>query len=41
MHHFKYFSSGFDVPAGEVFAATESPKGELSVFVVSDGSSRP
>ena len=31
IHHFKYYSEGMDVPAGDVFVGTEAPKGELSV----------
>jgi len=41
IHHFKYFSEGFHVPAGEVYAAVEQPKGELGVYIVSDGSNKP
>lgn len=41
IHHFKYFSEGFHVPAGEVYAAVEHPKGEFGVYVVSDGSNKP
>jgi len=41
IHHFKLYSEGFRVPAGEVYQAIESPKGELGVYLVSDGSSRP
>ncbi|MEZ0495604.1 NADH-quinone oxidoreductase subunit D [Sphingomonas sp. IW22] len=41
IHHFKLFTEGFHVPAGEVYVATESPKGELGVFIVSDGSNKP
>ncbi len=41
IHHFKLFSEGFHVPAGEVYAAAEAPKGEFGVYLVSDGSSRP
>ncbi len=40
IHHFKLYTEGFHVPAGEVYVATESPKGELGVFLVSDGSNR-
>ncbi len=41
IHHFKIFTEGFKVPAGEVYAAVESPRGELGVYLVSDGSSTP
>jgi len=41
IHHFKYVSHGFKVPKGEAYAAIESPKGELGVYVVSDGSEKP
>lgn len=41
IHHFKYVSHGFKVPAGEAYASIEAPKGELGVFIVSDGSERP
>jgi NADH-quinone oxidoreductase subunit D len=41
IHHFKIFTEGFKVPAGEVYAAVESPRGELGVYIVSDGSSKP
>ncbi len=41
IHHFKIFTEGFKVPAGEVYSAVESPRGELGVYIVSDGSSKP
>jgi NADH-quinone oxidoreductase subunit D len=41
IHHFKIFTDGFKVPAGEVYQAVESPRGELGMYLVSDGSSRP
>lgn len=41
IHHFKYFTEGPAVPAGEVYVATEAPKGEFGVTLVSDGTSRP
>ncbi len=41
IHHFKLYTEGFKVPAGEVYAATEAPKGEFSVYLVSDGTNRP
>ncbi len=41
IHHFKIFTEGFKVPTGEVYAAVESPRGELGCYLVSDGSSKP
>jgi NADH-quinone oxidoreductase subunit D len=41
INHFKLFSEGFNVPKGECYAYTETPKGEFGVYLVSDGSSRP
>jgi NADH-quinone oxidoreductase subunit D len=41
IHHFKIFTEGFRVPAGEAYAAVESPRGELGVYIVSDGTSKP
>jgi NADH-quinone oxidoreductase subunit D len=41
IHHFKLYTEGFHVPAGEVHVATESPKGEFGVYLVSDGSNKP
>ena len=41
IHHFKIFTEGFKVPAGEVYRAVESPRGELGCYIVSDGSSKP
>jgi NADH-quinone oxidoreductase subunit D len=41
IHHFKYFTEGFHVPAGEVYAAIESPKGEMGVYLVSTGGPKP
>ncbi|KPN62592.1 MULTISPECIES: NADH-quinone oxidoreductase subunit D [Aliiroseovarius] len=41
IHHFKLYTEGFKVPAGEVYAAVEAPKGEFGVYLVSDGSNKP
>ena len=41
IHHFKLFTEGFKVPAGEVYAAVEAPKGEFGVYLVSDGTNKP
>ena len=41
IHHFKLYTEGFHVPAGEIYAAVEAPKGEFGVFLVADGSNRP
>lgn len=41
IHHFKLFTNGIDVPAGEAYAAVESPRGELGCYMVSDGSGKP
>jgi NADH-quinone oxidoreductase subunit D len=41
IHHFKLYTEGFKVPEGEVYAATEAPKGEFGVYLVSDGTNRP
>jgi len=41
IHHFKLFTSGFKVPAGETYAAVESPRGELGMYIVSDGREKP
>ena len=40
-HHFKLYSEGHHVPAGEVYAAVEAPKGEFGVYLISDGTNRP
>jgi NADH-quinone oxidoreductase subunit D len=41
IHHFKIFTEGYKVPAGETYACVESPRGELGVYMVSDGTSHP
>ena len=41
IHHFKYFTEGFHVPEGEVYAAVEAPKGEMGVHLVSKGGPKP
>lgn len=41
IHHFKLFTEGFRVPAGETYAAIEAPKGEFGVYLISDGSNKP
>ncbi len=41
IHHFKLFTEGYRVPAGQVYSAVEAPKGEFGVYLVSDGSSKP
>lgn len=41
IHHFKLYTEGYHVPAGETYAAIESPKGEFGVYLVSDGTNKP
>jgi len=41
IHHFKLFTEGIHVPAGEVYAAIEHPKGEFGVYAISDGANKP
>lgn len=41
IHHFKLYSEGAHVPAGEAYAAVEAPKGEFGVYIVSDGTNKP
>ena len=40
IHHFKLYTEGFHVPAGDVYVATESPKGEFGVYLIADGSNQ-
>jgi NADH-quinone oxidoreductase subunit D len=41
IHHFKLYTEGFKLPAGEVYAYVEAPKGEFGVYLVSDGTNKP
>jgi NADH-quinone oxidoreductase subunit D len=41
IHHFKLFTEGYTVPAGETYAAVEAPKGEFGCYLVSDGANKP
>jgi NADH-quinone oxidoreductase subunit D len=41
IHHFKFFSEGYCVPAGDTYAVVEAPKGEFGVYLVSDGANKP
>jgi NADH-quinone oxidoreductase subunit D len=41
IHHFKLYTEGFHVPAGEVYAMVEAPKGEFGVYLVADGTNKP
>jgi len=41
IHHFKLFTEGIHVPAGEAYAAVEHPKGEFGIYLVSDGANKP
>ncbi|KAG1724864.1 NADH-quinone oxidoreductase [Suillus lakei] len=41
IHHFKLFSEGYSVPPGETYSTLEAPKGEMAVYLVSDGTNRP
>ena len=41
IHHFKLYTEGFHVPAGEAYAYVEAPKGEFGVYLVSDGTNKP
>jgi len=41
IHHFKFFTEGYCVPAGEAYAAVEHPKGEFGIYMISDGANKP
>ena len=41
IHHFKYYTEGFTIPKSETYVATEAPKGEFGIFLVSDGTNKP
>ena len=41
IHHFKLFTEGMHVPAGEAYAAVEHPKGEFGIYLISDGANKP
>jgi NADH dehydrogenase (ubiquinone) Fe-S protein 2 len=41
IHHFKLFSEGVNIPVGETYTATEAPKGEFGIYLISDGSNKP
>jgi NADH-quinone oxidoreductase subunit D len=41
IHHFKLFTEGYCVPAGEIYSAVEHPKGEFGVYLISDGANKP
>jgi len=41
IHHYKLYTEGYKVPAGEIYAAVEAPKGEFGVYLVSDGTNKP
>ena len=41
IHHFKLYTEGYHVPAGETYTAVEAPKGEFAVYLIADGSNRP
>ena len=41
IHHFKLYTEGFRVPAGEIYTAVEAPKGEFGVYMITDGTNKP
>jgi NADH-quinone oxidoreductase subunit D len=41
IHHFKLFTEGYCLPAGEAYAAVEHPKGEFGIYMISDGANKP
>jgi NADH-quinone oxidoreductase subunit D len=41
INHFKLYTEGYHVPAGEVYGCVEAPKGEFGVYLISDGSNKP
>jgi NADH:ubiquinone oxidoreductase subunit D len=41
IHHFKYYTQGFDVPKSSTYITVEAPKGEFGVYLVSNGTNRP
>jgi len=41
IHHFKFYTEGFNIPSGQVYQAVEAPKGEFGIFLVSDGTAKP
>jgi NADH-quinone oxidoreductase subunit D len=41
IHHFKLFTEGYCLPAGEVYSAIEHPKGEFGIYLISDGANKP
>ncbi len=41
IHHFKFFTEGYEVPEGETYACVEAPKGEFGIYLISDGANKP
>ena len=41
IHHFEFYAKGIDIPSNEVYVATEAPKGEFGVYLISNNSSKP